>query len=93
MKPRGSMKPGGVAFYCDGIITTEVHTSKCKHCGEHTDIPSLREMMDHVDICRVCMEFICLGCVGKPCIPEMKRIEAAERAFYQNQQRSKLLGY
>lgn len=88
-----SQRPGGVAFYCDGIITKEVHTSKCKHCGEHTDIPSLKKLMDHVEICRVCMELICLNCVGKPCVPEVRRIEAAEREFYRRQQARKNLGF
>lgn len=74
----GQIKPGGVGFYCDGVNTTEVHSSKCNHCGSFTEFPSLRRMFDHVDICRGCMKLICLGCVGRPCLSILKKIEIEE---------------
>ena len=88
----GPRKPGGVAFYCDGVNTTEVHSSKCRHCGHHTEFPSMRVMMDYIDFCRSCMQPICLACVGKPCIPEMKRIEEAERAYQNKVMTRKMYG-
>jgi hypothetical protein len=86
------IRPGGVGTYfnCDGVV--EVETSTCAHCQRMTDIPSRRKMQDVVDICRGCMKLICLECVGKPCIPIMKRIEAQEEAFYRRQQLSKMMG-
>jgi hypothetical protein len=88
-----AFKPGGVAFYCDGINTTEVHTSTCAHCQHHTDIPNRRQMMEYVEMCRACMRLICLGCAGKPCAPIMKKIEAMEEAYYRKTQLTKMLGF
>lgn len=87
-----AIKPGGVGFYCDGVNTTEVHSSKCKHCGTFTEFPSMRKMMEYIDFCRVCMEPICLGCVGKGCTPLMKKIDAMERAAYERKQFAKVAG-
>ena len=85
-------KAGGVGFYCDGYVTTEVGTSTCQHCGKITDIPSQRKLMEYVDVCRQCMKLICLECVGKPCTPLMKKIERHEEEFYRKQQLRKMLG-
>ena len=87
------VKPGGVGFYCDGINTTEVHSSTCGHCQTMTEFPSLKKMFDYVDICRACMSLICLGCAGKPCTPIMKQIEAQEEAFYRRSQLAKMMGH
>lgn len=80
------LKPGGVGIYCDGINTTEVHSSKCKHCGAFTEFPSLKRMFDYVDICRACMELVCLKCAGGPCTPLMRKIEAMEESYYRRRQ-------
>lgn len=85
-------KPGGVAFYCDGINTTTVHSSKCQHCGKFTEFPSLKRMTDYIDFCRVCMRPVCLECAAKGCTPLMKKIEAMEDAAYRRQQMTKVLG-
>lgn len=39
----------------------------------------MRRMMEFVEICRGCMKLICLGCVGKPCVPFEKRVDIKER--------------
>lgn len=86
-----SQKAGGVNFYCDGYTVKENSTSTCKHCQRITDIPSQREMMKHVDICRQCMGLICLECAGKPCTPWQRRIDEMEKRAYQRQQLLKML--
>jgi hypothetical protein len=84
------IKAGGIGQYfegpsCSGKLVSEVYESTCAHahCGQRiTSFKSLRQMMDHVDICRGCMRLICLSCVGKPCLPaekECERIEAETR--------------
>lgn len=81
-----SQRAGAIGQYFDGPNQTgkltEVHSSKCSHCQHLTEYPSQRRMMEFVDICRGCMKLICLGCVGKPCVPfeqEAERQEAIAR--------------
>jgi len=65
-----------------GRLVKEEHASTCSHCQHSTNFPSLRAMMDHVDICRGCMKLVCLACAGKPCRPweaEVERVENEER--------------
>lgn len=79
------LKPGGVGEYFEGEVgdpgrklILSVYTSTCAHCGHHTEFPSMRTMMDYVDVCFGCMKLICLGCVGKPCNPMEKEAERQE---------------
>lgn len=77
--PRLMIKPGGFNTYWDPVLgEVESHSSTCKHCQRITDFPSRKVMMEHVDICRGCMELICLPCVGKPCRPYEKEAERQE---------------
>lgn len=77
------IKPGGIGQYFEGPMWTgrvrEVHASSCGHCGRITEFDSRRKMMEHVDVCRGCMRLICLGCVGKPCVPQEAACERVER--------------
>ena len=83
------IRAGGIGQYFDQPgwtgKCTEVYESTCAHahCGQKiTAFPSLKRMMDHVEICRCCMKLICLECVGKPCRPaeqEADRVEAEWR--------------
>jgi hypothetical protein len=82
------IKAGGIGQYFDQPFQTgkctEVYESTCAHawCGQHiTSFPSLKEMMNHVDICRGCMRLICLTCVGKPCLPAEKEVERMEMEY------------
>ena len=81
--PRGRLlRPGGISEYFgpDGIVTK--HSSTCFHCQSITEFDSLKEMHEHVDVCRQCFHLICLACVGKPCRPwelQMERHEARGR--------------
>jgi hypothetical protein len=77
------LKPGAVSQYFDepgqsGRVR-EIHSSTCSHCQHMTEFPSMRRMMEFVEICRGCMKLICLGCVGKPCVPFEKRVDIKER--------------
>ena len=82
-------KPGSVGEYFDGPIgdagrkvVEVVHTSTCSHCQQGTEFPSMKRMMEFVEVCRSCMKLICLECYGKPCRPfelEAERQEAEAR--------------
>ena len=76
------IKPGSVSQYFDGPLwtgkVTEVHNSVCAHCQHLTEFPSLKAMMDHVEVCRSCMKLICLECVGKPCVTWLKKCDIEE---------------
>lgn len=78
--PRGrALRPGGMGEYFgpDGTVTT-VHSSTCAHCQRMTEFPSMREMQNHVDVCRGCMKLICLECAGRPCMTWEKQMERQE---------------
>lgn len=72
-------RPGAIAQHFEnGLLVREAYSSTCAHCQRMTEIPSKKAMMEHVDVCRGCMRLICLGCVGKPCVPFEKRAERLE---------------
>lgn|SRR5579864_277683 len=77
------LKAGGVGEYFEGPLwqgkVTTVHESTCAHCAHITEFPSRRTMFDYVDVCRGCMQLICLGCVGKPCVPQEAECERLEK--------------
>ena len=85
-------KPGGIeqVFGPDGMV--EGYTSTCIHCQHITSFPSMRVMMDYVDVCRGCMELICLHCVGGICMPYDKFCEKLEEQGYRDHQYRKALG-
>jgi hypothetical protein len=43
-----------------------------------SEFPSVKRMMEFVDICRGCMKLICLECAGKPCRPFEQEAERQE---------------
>lgn len=93
MSALNQIKPGGVAFYCDPVLgVTEVHCSTCRHCQRQTEFPSMRKMMEYVEICRGCMKLICLECAGKPCRPYEKELDRQE-AEYRLQRRIESAGW
>jgi hypothetical protein len=75
-------KPGSIGQYFEGCCWSgnlkEVHHSSCAHCQTGTEFPSMKEMMNYVEICRGCMKLICLECAGKPCRPWEKECERQE---------------
>jgi len=78
-------KPGGLSQSFDETgRCTEVHSSTCSHCQHITDFPSMKEMHEHVDICRSCMKLVCLGCAGKPCVTWLKQCEIEEAIHRRN---------
>jgi hypothetical protein len=44
----------------------------------------MREMHNHVDICRSCMKLVCLHCAGKPCVTWLKQCEIEEAIHARN---------
>jgi hypothetical protein len=76
-------KPGAIGQYFDGPMWSgklvETHSSACHHCQKLTEFPSMKRMMDYVDICRGCMKLICLECHGKPCRPFEAEAERQEQ--------------
>lgn len=79
-------KPGGVGQYFDPEhACVEVHSSTCSHCQNMTEFPSMRRMMEFVEICRGCMKLICLECADKPCVTYLKKVEIEEAVFARNQ--------
>jgi hypothetical protein len=90
-------KPGGInqSFDETGRLT-EVYSSTCSHCQRITDFPSMREMHNHVDICRSCMKLVCVdqfdtngvlvhrGCAGRPCVTWLKQCEIEEAIHARN---------
>ena len=77
-------KPGGVNFHCDGDgVITEEHTKTCSHCQNIVKFPSLKRMMEKLDVCRSCMGLICVErCYGKPCVTWLQQCDI-EEALYQ----------
>jgi hypothetical protein len=76
------IKPGSMGEYFTPEGITTVHSSTCAHCQRGTEFPSLKRMMDYVEICRGCMRLICLECAGKPCRPYEKECERLENEAY-----------
>lgn len=83
------LRPGSVVEYRDYLgNVTETHHVVCSHCQKGTDIPSIRQMMEKVDICRSCFKLICANCAdemarGKVCTPWEKRCEEYEAVYRQ----------
>ena len=73
------IRPGSVTEYFGEAGEYSIsYSSTCAHCQRGTDFPSMKKMMDYVDVCRGCMKLICLHCVGKPCLPWEKQVEHME---------------
>lgn len=81
--------PGSLVQYTDHLgNVTEMHHVVCNHCQKGTDVPSLRVLQNHVDVCRTCFKFICDACAndmvhGKLCVPWEKRCEEYEKIYEQ----------
>jgi hypothetical protein len=86
------LRPGGVGEYFSPTgAVREVDTSTCNHCGSITEIPSRREMMNHVEFCRGCGKLVCLKCAGQGCVTQEMIADAIE-AEYRRTQIRKMLG-
>ena len=76
------IKPGGVGILFDELHYSgsidEQHASTCFHCQSITEFPSMKRMMEFVEVCRGCMKLICLKCAGRPCRPWEKEVERLE---------------
>lgn len=71
---------------CEAIPagTYECDTFSCAHCSGIVHVA--HGTRDDEYFCRNCMARICSPCADHPCVPFLKKIEAAERrAFYLRQ--------
>lgn len=68
-------------FQCDEIKVgvTEYDTSTCFHCNRVTHIKPRMDPAEMGGLCKICMKLICRYCVGEPCVPFEKKIEAMEK--------------
>lgn len=67
-----------------GKHITETDYFWCCHCGRHTAVKPMCDPADVGGTCTLCWTprgrgLICPQCVGKPCVPFMKRLEMDER--------------
>lgn len=56
----------------------EWDTFTCKHCQHVVRVTPFCDAADAGGRCLVCDSLICKGCLGKPCLPFEKKIEAME---------------
>jgi hypothetical protein len=75
------VKPGGVSESFSPLAHVEAYASTCSHCQHISEFPSMRRMMEHVELCRGCMKLICLQCAGQPCRPYEKEAERQEAEY------------
>lgn len=88
-----SQKPKSVAiFTCDGA-SVEMAASRCAHCPAPIEVPNMRRLTDHADICRLCNKLVCINCAGKPCAPWEKTISRMEEESYRKEQFLKSMGF
>lgn len=67
-------RPHGVMIVTGPDGTREYDTITCVHC-QRIVVPAREEH----GFCRLCMDHICAPCVGQPCVPFMKALDAYER--------------
>lgn len=62
-----------------GEGTHEVDTFTCVHCGRVVHVKPGAIPDELGSMCRNCMQMVCPTCAPGPCIPWLKKLEAAER--------------
>ena len=73
------LRPGGYARIDDPeCAPVEMDTFTCAHCNRITHVKARRRPEDIGGLCKQCMGLICPACVGEPCVPFLKRLEAWE---------------
>jgi len=71
--------PGGYACIVEpDRPTRELDTFTCAHCNRVTHVAPRARPEDIGGLCKQCMGLICPACVGKPCVPFLKRLEQME---------------
>ncbi|MBV8755400.1 MAG: hypothetical protein JO328_21310 [Hyphomicrobiales bacterium] len=71
--------PGGYAQIVDPDgAAREFDTFTCAHCNRITHVPARVRAEDIGGLCKQCMGLVCPACVGKPCVPFLKRLEQME---------------
>lgn len=66
--------------------TTEFDTATCNHCNCIYHIKHGCPPEEMGGFCRQCMKVICPRCVGKPCVPWLKKMDEMEQKDYMRRQ-------
>lgn len=68
-------------FRCEqiGAGVTEMDTYGCVHCNRVMHVKPKAPMDEFGSMCRNCMKMVCPKCASGPCVPFMKKLEAAEK--------------
>lgn len=75
-----------------GVV--EHDTITCAHCNGIYIVPHRHEETNRrppAQFCFVCKDAICPRCIGKGCVPFMKRVDAAEKTNAQGDQLMRIL--
>jgi len=75
------LKPQGYAIATGPDGVREWDTTTCAHCNAVTHIQSGCRPEDIGGLCKVCMGLICPKCVGKTCVPFLKKLERLEARY------------
>lgn len=77
------LKPQGYATLTDPDTGVEERdTFTCYHCNCVKHVKPKMDPTDLGGLCKVCMKLICPDCVGKSCVPFMKKLERMEARYH-----------
>jgi hypothetical protein len=73
------LKPGGYAQIVEpDRPTRELDTFTCGHCNRITHVKARERPEDIGGLCKQCMGLICPACVGRACVPFLRRLDEIE---------------
>ena len=73
------LRPGGYACIADPVFgRRELDTFTCAHCNRITHVKPEQRPEDIGGLCKVCMGLICPMCVGRACVPFLKKLDQME---------------
>jgi hypothetical protein len=78
---KGLRKAEGYVCIAGPEGTQEAETFRCSHCQYHQMVPPKASPSDLGGYCASCAKMICPKCVGKPCTPWEKIMDAMERDY------------
>jgi hypothetical protein len=85
------LKPGGYAAIRDPECgLREADTFTCKHCQRIVHVKAGADPTALGGYCRCCDGLICAACVGQPCTPWERQMEAIERGLARQRFRARL---
>jgi hypothetical protein len=72
----------GYACITDPDGVREADTFTCFHCNCITHVRAKADPAELGGLCKCCMKLVCPKCVGKPCVPFLKKIEREEARYH-----------